>query len=103
MLGGDQQDVQQAPSVVLVAVAVSEVTFDVGGDLAEDVQAIPERIEFVTGHDELVFAEPELGGAASRFVVPLATGALAVLAGPSGAFGFREPAATPPAPQATLR
>jgi len=98
LLGGLEQDLKESPHRVAVAVVVSQVVFDLGDGVAEDVQAIPELIELVTSHDELVLAETELVGASTRLVAALATGSLAVLAGTPDAFGLGEPAATPPAP-----
>jgi hypothetical protein len=99
VLGGLEQGVQEPSGVGGI---VGQVAFDLGDGVAEDGQAIPEFVEFVTGHDELVLAETELVGAAARLVVALAAGALAILPRPSGARGSREPAATPPAPECPL-
>ena len=92
-----EQDRQEAALGVPVLGVVGEVAFDLGDGVAEDVQAVPEFVEFVTSDDELVFAEAELVGPAACLVVALAARALAVLAGAPGAFALGEPAATPPA------
>ena len=72
--------------------------FDVFDGFGQDVEPVPELVELLPGHDQLVFAEAQLGGPAAGFVVALAAGTLAVLAGPAGAGGGLERAAAPSAP-----
>ncbi|MGO9872574.1 MAG: hypothetical protein ACLPVY_02145 [Acidimicrobiia bacterium] len=95
MTGRVQQHVQESASVV--GFVVGEVPFDLLDGLAQHVQAISELVELLAGHDQLVLAQTEFAGATASFVVALATGALAVLPGPTGACRFCEPASAPSA------
>ena len=94
-----EQNPQEAPPGVPVSVVLGQVAFDLGDRFTEDVQAVPEFVELLTRHDELVLAKAELVGPAARFVVALAASPLAVLAWAPGAFGLGEAAAAPPAAQ----
>jgi hypothetical protein len=92
---GVEQDVQV--SAFVVGFVVGEILLDVFEGFGQQVQAVPELVELVAGHDELVFAETQLRGPLTGFVVALAAGAFAVLARPSGAGVGLEGATAPSA------
>jgi hypothetical protein len=71
-----QQDVQEAAFVV--GVVVGEILLDVFEGLGEHEQAVLELVELLAGHDQLVFAEAQLGGPLAGLVVALAAGPPAV-------------------------
>ena len=85
-------------SAFVVGFVIGEVLLDVFEGFGQHVQAVPELVELLAGHDELVFAEAQLRGPLAGFVVALAAGAFAVLAGASGAGGGLEGATAPSAP-----
>jgi hypothetical protein len=94
---GVEQDVEEAAFVVVGV--VGEVSFDVLDGLGQDVETVSQLVELLAGDDQLVLAETELTGPAAGFVVALATGAFAVLAGPAGTGRRSEPAPAPSAPR----
>ena len=62
---------QRALHVVLLRVALGEITFDVIDRALQRVQPIAYALQLLACHDEFVLAETELGGTASRLVVAL--------------------------------
>lgn len=90
--GGVQEIVEETISIERLG--LGEVVDGAG----QDVQAIPQRIELGAGHDELVLAQAQLGGALPRLVVALAARAPAIAPGPTGSARGRE---LLPAPGAT--
>jgi hypothetical protein len=98
VFGCVHEQVQEAPVVVALGVVVGKFEFDLSDGFAEDVQAILELVEFLTGHDQFMLAETELAGPAAGLVVALAARTFAVLPGSSGAVGRREAATAPAAP-----
>lgn len=85
LIRGVQEDRQEAAFVV--GGVVGEVAFDVYDGLCEQVETVSELVELFAGHDQLVLAEAELGGASAGFVVALAAGSPAVETGASGTGG----------------
>src|SRR5467141_166462 len=95
LFGGVEEDVQEAAFVV--GGVVGEVVLDVLDGFGQLEQPVPELVELLAGHDQLVLAEAELTGSAAGLVVALTAGTPAVQAGTPGAGCGLVRAATPPA------
>lgn len=102
-LPGRVEHVLQDPAQLLGAppLRLAQVGLGVLHRLLEHEQAVPERLELLTGDDQLMLTEPELDRAPARFVVALAARVTAVHTRPPGPGRNCERAAAPAA--GTLR
>jgi hypothetical protein len=87
---------------VLWIVGRGEIPCDVVDRRLEDVQLIPQRVEFGPGHDQLPLAEPRFGGALPGLPVPLAARLPAIQPRAAATRPDRESAAAPLAPSTLL-
>jgi hypothetical protein len=81
-LGGFEQPTQRFTELCGIEFGV-EVAFDISDRALEHVEPIAQRFELGACEHQLVFAQPELGGAMTSLVVPLPAALAAVLPGPA--------------------